>query len=312
MSGGAEAHPAQRPRRRVLYIAGAAMLLAATLALSAAASGYWIFTARTPGAFFDSAGAALHFTDEGEGPPVVLLHGFAAHADLNWRRAGITALLRERYRVIALDLRGHGLSAKPHAPEEYGAEMARDVARLLDHLEIGQAHIVGYSLGGFVALRFATLYPERTLSALPLGAGWEHVGEGGALENFREAGEALAAGRGIRPPSGALGEERVRTGPVHNAFVWLLTRYFNDGRALAAVLLGAGGLAVSEEEIRAITAPVCCIAGSEDPLVVGVHNLREALPQARVVIIDGASHFTAVRHPEFREALLDCLDAFSR
>jgi pimeloyl-ACP methyl ester carboxylesterase len=128
------------------------------LALLVACAAWWI-TDRVEGHYFESGGVRLHFTDEGSGPPVVLLHGFAVNADLNWRLPGVTQALTPEFRVISLDLRGHGLSGKPHEPEQYGRLMADDVIALLDHLGIEKAHVVGYSLGGiWVGFRVGTRY----------------------------------------------------------------------------------------------------------------------------------------------------------
>src|SRR2546423_10416220 len=104
--------------------------------------------------FFDSNGVKIHYIVEGKGEPVVLIHGFTADIDKNWRtgfaigpdnqRRGpmIIEALSRNYRVIALDNRGHGKSDKPHDVKQYGNEMVEDVVRLLDHLKIGKAHVV--------------------------------------------------------------------------------------------------------------------------------------------------------------------------
>ncbi|MBI1321234.1 MAG: alpha/beta fold hydrolase [Candidatus Hydrogenedens sp.] len=107
---------------------------------------------RVPGHYFDSNGARLYYTDEGQGEPVVLVHGFAADGHLNWRLPGVVDLLKQDYRVITLDARAHGKSAKPHEHGQYGMEMVDDIARLMDHLGIEKAHLAGYSMGGFLSL----------------------------------------------------------------------------------------------------------------------------------------------------------------
>ena len=96
--------------------------------------------------FFDSAGIRIRYVDVGRGEPIVLIHGFASRVE-GWNRGDILSSLATDYRVVALDLRGHGLSDKPHQPEMYGSRMADDVLRLMDHLGIGKAHIVSYSMG---------------------------------------------------------------------------------------------------------------------------------------------------------------------
>ena len=123
------------------------------------------------GQFFDSNGVQIHYIDQGEGEPVVLVHGFLVTYVGNWGAPGITeALLTAGYRVIALDCRGHGQSGKPHDPQQYGAEMGWDVIRLMDHLGLERAHIVGYSMGAMITAHLLVVAPERFLTAT-LGGG---------------------------------------------------------------------------------------------------------------------------------------------
>src|SRR3954453_5722440 len=100
--------------------------------------------------FFDSAGVRIRYIEEGQGEPVVLVHGYTSDAEAQWARTGVIQALAAQYRVIAMDLRGHGGSGKPHDPAQYGPEMSLDIVRLLDHLGIRRAHIVGYSMGAHI------------------------------------------------------------------------------------------------------------------------------------------------------------------
>ena len=103
--------------------------------------------------FFDSAGVKIHFHDLGSGEPVVLVHGFASTAEHNWGGTGWITALSAKYRVIAPDVRGHGLSDKPSEREAYGyASMGADVTRLMDHLRIARAPLIGYSMGSSIAI----------------------------------------------------------------------------------------------------------------------------------------------------------------
>src|SRR5579871_2661677 len=110
----------------------------------------FVFTAPAADFTFDSAGVKLHYIVEGQGEPVILIHGYAASIVANWGAPGIVKKLAESYQVIALDNRGHGQSDKPHDAGAYGSKMFDDVLRLMDHLKIKKAHIVGYSMGGFI------------------------------------------------------------------------------------------------------------------------------------------------------------------
>jgi pimeloyl-ACP methyl ester carboxylesterase len=116
--------------------------------------------------FFDSAGVRIRYVEQGSGPAVVLMHGYSGTLDRHFIANGVFASLAKDHRVIAMDLRGHGKSGKPHDPAAYGEQMSRDVVRLLDHLKIQRAHVVGYSLGAMIAGRLATLHPERLLGVV--------------------------------------------------------------------------------------------------------------------------------------------------
>ncbi len=102
-------------------------------------------------------GLTLAYQTEGDGSPVVLLHGFASDTDHDWRHSGLwQALVSAGHRVVGLDARGHGRSDKPHDPAAYADDaMSRDVRMLFDHLGLRDADVVGYSMGAAFALRVA-------------------------------------------------------------------------------------------------------------------------------------------------------------
>ena len=120
----------------------------------------------SPGSqFFRSNGARIHYIEAGSGEPVVLLHGNTGSLE-QWLESGVFQDLAQDYRAIAFDARAHGKSDKPHDPSAYGLEVALDILRLLDHLEIERAHIIGYSMGARVVGSFMISHPERFLSAI--------------------------------------------------------------------------------------------------------------------------------------------------
>lgn len=284
---------------------GCLVLFVAIVAVVVAS--YFIITHRVEGRYFDSGGVRIHYTDEGRGEPVILLHGFAVNADLNFRRPGITKALAKEFRVIAMDLRGHGLSGKPHEPGEYGEEMANDVVRLMDHLKLEKAHVAGYSLGGFITLKLAAAHPERLLTASSLGAGWERPDSSEFIEALSRLEETLESGSGISPVAGELGGERKQPGAMHTFWVRLMTGYFSDAEALVALLKGIPELALTEEEVRSIPIPVCSIVGSEDPLRVGADAMVGVVPDHTLIVVDGADHIITPMRGELREGLLDFL-----
>lgn len=113
----------------------------------------WLWaSAPTDGSFEASDGVRIHYLEAGKqgatGAPVVLIHGYTGSAQGNWFANGVADALAKRHWVVAIDCRGHGQSEKPHDPEKYGPQMARDVLELMDHLKIDRAHVHGYSMGG--------------------------------------------------------------------------------------------------------------------------------------------------------------------
>src|SRR5262249_2981123 len=128
---------------------------------------------------FDAKGVKLQYMEQGKGEPVVLIHGLHSGVDLNWKKPGILDELAKDVDVSALNLPGHGNSDKPDKAEAYGAQMAEDVKLLLGELKIEKAHIVGYSLGGLITLKFLAEYQDLAISGLLGGAGW--MKEGGVV-----------------------------------------------------------------------------------------------------------------------------------
>src|SRR5665648_495242 len=122
---------------------------------------------------FDSGGVRIAYRDEGEGEPILLIHGFASNAATNWADPGwISLLVQSGRRVIAYDNRGHGLSEKLYDPSLYSAtSMAEDALRLLDHLGIERADVLGYSMGARIAAFLVLRHPERVRSVILGGLG---------------------------------------------------------------------------------------------------------------------------------------------
>ena len=115
-------------------------------------------------------GVRIHFDVEGDGPPLVLLHGFGVSGDA-WRTGGHVDALSSEFQVITMDARGHGRSDKPHAPAYYSLlKRARDVTSVINAAGVDTAYFLGYSLGGITGFGLSTYAPQRIRSAIVLGA----------------------------------------------------------------------------------------------------------------------------------------------
>lgn len=252
---------------------------------------------------FDSNGVKIQYIVAGEGEPVILIHGFTASAMMNWQQPGVFDALAKNYKVVALDNRGHGRSGKPHEPEKYGLEMVEDVVRLMDHLGIERAHIVGYSMGGFITGKLVTTHPERVITATLGGAGWTKKDDE-RMKLISELATSLEEGKGIgplfrhlTPPGDPQPTDEQIAGM--NQMVLLM----NDPKALAAVARGMANLEVPEQALRDNKVPLLALIGDRDPLKDGVDLMEPVAANLKVVVIEGADHMSAFSRPEFIESL---------
>ena len=247
---------------------------------------------------FDSAGFEIAYDDYGEGDPIILLHGFAADRRSNWRLTGWYKLLANAgFRVIAPDARGHGRSDKPTDPKDYApAGIAGDVVRLMDHLEIEKADLMGYSMGGRNAgwllakkrRRFKSVVIGGTgLNLLTLDDPEKWTSRGFKLTADNKKSDSLAI-----PSMVPLYEKVSRLG----------------GRtgALSACLLGSfPGL--PEEAFEKVRTPTLVIAGSRDTVAGSPVPLAESIPSAKAVIVPGRSHLSCVTDSFFKGAVMGFL-----
>jgi pimeloyl-ACP methyl ester carboxylesterase len=127
--------------------------------------------AGTRAGIFDSNGVKIAYRVRGQSEPVLLIHGW-----LNWDLPGTTDLLAKHHEVVTIDVRGHGSSDKPLKDEAYGPELVEDIARLMDHLKIKKAHIIGYSMGGIITAKFLVKHPDLAYSGALSGMGWLREG----------------------------------------------------------------------------------------------------------------------------------------
>ncbi len=243
---------------------------------------------------FTHDGVEIAYLDEGEGEPVVLVHGFASTKNVNWvYPAWVSELRKDGRRVIALDNRGHGESAKLYDPALYSiAEMAGDVTALMDHLGIGSADIMGYSLGGRIAGHIALASPERVRSAIFGGIGMAMIEGGGPGENVASALEA--------PSIDDVSD------PVGRTFRAFADQTRSDRLALAACMRGSRGL-LSKEDAARIGVPVLVAVGTTDEVAGSGPALGALIPGAEVLDIPNRDHMRAVGDKVYKAGVIDFL-----
>jgi pimeloyl-ACP methyl ester carboxylesterase len=240
---------------------------------------------------FAHDGVDIAFLDEGKGDPIVLVHGFASTAQVNWVYPGwVATLTRAGRRVIALDNRGHGGSSKVYDPAAYhSARMAEDVRALLDHLDLSRADVMGYSMGARIAAFFALAHPHRLRHAVFGGLGIHLVDGVGLPESIAEALEA---------PS--LADVHDPMGRMFRAFA---EQTKSDLKALAACIRGSRQT-LTRDQVAMIRAPVLVAVGTKDTVAGSAHDLAALLPAGRAVDIPGRDHMLAVGDKVFKEGVL--------
>jgi pimeloyl-ACP methyl ester carboxylesterase len=243
---------------------------------------------------FTHDGVEIAYLDEGEGEPIVLIHGFASNKEVNWVGPGwVTTLTRAGRRVIALDNRGHGQSTKLYDPAAYHSSiMASDALALIEHLGLPRADVMGYSMGARNTAFLALAHPERTRSAVLGGLGLRLVEGVGLPDTIADALEA--------PAGTAISD------PVAYLFRAFGEQTKSDLRALAACLRGSRQM-LSRAEVGQIAVPLLVAVGSTDPIAGSPEELAALIPGAKALVIPGRDHMLAVGDRTYKAGVLDFL-----
>lgn len=248
--------------------------------------------------YFNNEKVKIYYEIEGEGPDLVLIHGFAANIEINWRQPNWIKTLKDDNRLILVDCRGHGKSDKPYDPKQYGMHMREDIIKLMDHLSISKANLFGYSMGGSITLSILLSEPKRVNSAIIGGFApmiikpelakqfYEPVITGLKTENKKEIKNPLALN--FRNFAESTGE---------------------DLKALVAVM--EGNFVMVDENLKftslndikskfkKVKIPVLSVMGSDDVLISNKAIFAESMPGACHFQIQGRDHLTAVPDERF-------------
>jgi len=243
---------------------------------------------------FHNGAVEIAYLDEGQGEPIVLIHGFASSKNVNWvYPRWVSELTKNGRRAIALDLRGHGESSKPYDPAQYGiATLAGDVTALMDHLGVERADLMGYSLGARITGWLAYAQPQRLRSAIFGGLGIGLIKGGGPGENVAEALEAPSL-------------DDV-TDPVGRTFRAFADQTRSDRRALAAGLRGTREL-MTEQQVAAIKVPSLIAVGTTDEIAGSADELGKIIPGSQVLHIPNRDHMRAVGDKVYKAGVLEFL-----
>lgn len=246
--------------------------------------------------FFSSDGVRIAYIDnaptgEDRGEPVLLIHGFASNHAVNWVNTLWTkTLAHDGRRVIALDNRGHGQSEKLYEPARYTTSiMARDAVNLLDHLGVGRADVMGYSMGARITAFMAIEHPSRVRRAVLGGLGDRLVKSAALPSNVAEAMEAASL--------------EDLTDPMQRMFRAFAQSTGSDLRALAACIRG-NRQSLTERGAAAIACPTLVAVGTKDEVSGDGPALASLLPQGRALDIPDRDHNLAVGDKVYKQGVL--------
>jgi pimeloyl-ACP methyl ester carboxylesterase len=244
---------------------------------------------------FHNGAVEIAYLDEGEGDPIILVHGFASSKNVNWvYPTWVSDLKKDGRRVIALDNRGHGDSAKLYDAAQYEISiMADDVIALMDHLAIARADVMGYSLGSRMTAVLAQKAPQRLRSAILGGIGIGLIEGGGPGENVALALEAASL--------------EDLTDPVGRTFRAFADQTRSDRRALAACLRGSRRLMTREEAAAITGVPVLIAVGTADEIAGSAAALGAIIPGSQVLDIPNRDHMRAVGDKVYKSGVTDFL-----
>lgn len=235
--------------------------------------------------YADNDGVLVHYRVEGVGKPLVLQHGFTESIE-DWSECGYVDALKDQYRLILIDARGHGGSDKPHDPGAYRLETrVGDVVAVLDALKIEKSHFWGYSMGGWIGFGMAAFVPQR-VERLVIGGQHPFAR---SMEHLRWMVRAGIEGG----PDAFLLAFRETFGPAEGAFAERLCTA--DLRAYLALLQDRGSL---DEFLPRMSMPCCLYAGDADDVCGQARSASERIPCAEFFSLAGLDHCEAFTRAE--------------
>lgn len=241
-------------------------------------------------------GCSLRWSEQGSGPAMLLIHGFASTLERNWLETGwMDAIARAGWCAIAYDQRGHGDSEKRYDPAQYAPDiLVADALAVLDAAGAERAVVMGYSMGARVALEVTITHPARVLGLVLSGMG----------SAFRDFG----GGRGDRETvARALESDDPSASPTSARFYRTFAdQTHQDRRALAACWRRQIRV-VGPADLAAIAVPTLVVVGDRDPVAGDAKPLARSIPGARLVRLAGKDHMKAVGAREHRQSVLDFL-----
>jgi len=237
----------------------------------------------------------LYYEEHGQDQPVLLIHGLGS-SSLDWERQ--TPVFSTQYKVIALDLRGHGQSQKPSGPYSMSL-LASDTAELIKSLGLGPVHLVGISLGGMIAFQLAVDSPELVKSMVIVNASPEMI-----VRTIKDRWQVFMRNMIVRlfgmRKMGEVLSQRMFPKPEHEDIRQMFVERWakNDPKAYMASMRSIINWSVADQ-LENIDIPTCVIAADQDySSLESKRSYVNRMPQAELVVIEDSRHATPVEHPE--------------
>jgi pimeloyl-ACP methyl ester carboxylesterase len=253
----------------------------------------------------DSGGVPIYYEIAGVGLPIVLVHGYLCSLEGNWGQSGWIDFLVGRGRsVVGLDCRGHGRSGKPHDPIAYEVPRMRDdVIAVMDAAALERVDLMGYSMGGGIAIALLARFPERFRSVIVGGAGLPVAPPSPRLVAAIAAALEAEDVTTISDPGARFFREFAES-RAHDPDSMADTD--PDLHALAARARGSGLRSISEGDeaaLKRVQVPLLVVVGDKDAVLPDAQRLSETVPRAKLIVLPGADHVSAVRAPAYKEAV---------
>jgi pimeloyl-ACP methyl ester carboxylesterase len=246
-------------------------------------------------------GVKIAYEIVGDGPPVLLIHGFASDRGQNWRGAmWYDTLTRAGCRVVALDNRGHGQSDKPHDPSFYGHEkMAADALAVMKAAGLSKTLLMGYSMGGYIAMSLVVTHPELFPKVVIAGVGASYLDINAAVGAVADPGR-----RAVIADALEVDDPSTITDRTARDFRVFSDQAGKDRLALAACMRGSRDV-FTKAELARVQNPVLVVCGENDLLTGPPDPLAAAFAHGRAVTVPRRDHMTAVGDKVYKQAVLE-------
>jgi len=224
-----------------------------------------------------------------------MIHGFASNIENNWKQTNWVRTLKDDYRLILIDNRGHGKSDKPTEPSQYGIKMVEDAIKLMDHLSIAKANVFGYSMGSRITLNLVIRYPDRIKCAILGGFGLPSQ-KASINSRYQPIIDALLA-ESLDQIKDLIGREFRKfaesTGEDLKALAAVMTNYIDEPELM---FTSANKI---KKALKKIKVPILTVVGSNDILIENKTQIVDLVPKACHIQIQGRDHLTVVADHKF-------------